>query len=195
MSKGKELVSNAAQSKDTSTQLNQFDIDNPTSNFDKSQDLERYTIDQIRQLFDYNTMLQDHPEQQQDIDTAIGILHTAMNTTKPTIRIAGQDKPAMVVIGKFMKLDKESIMYAIKKFSEQTDKIKNPIAYMTTILYTAQEQYYLDMKNQVNNERAKTDHHAREEKNTPGGSRCAAFHNFKQRAYDYDKLEQELLRQ
>jgi len=190
--KEKGLESDSSQTAETSTQLNQFDIDNSTSNFDGSQDLERYTIDQIRQIFDYNTMLQDHPEQQQDIDTVIGILHTAMNTTKPTIRIAGQDKPAMVVIGKFMKLDKESIMYAIKKFSEQTDKIKNPIAYMTTILYTAQEQCYLDMKNQVNNERSKTDR-AIEEKNTPGGSR-SAFHNFKQRTYDYDKLEQELLR-
>ncbi len=191
--KEKGLVSYADQSNDTSTQLNQFDIDNPTSNFDESQDLERYTIEQIRQLFDYNIMLQDHLEQKQDIDTVMSILHTAMNTTKPTIRIAGQDKPAMVVIGKFMKLDKESIMYAIKKFSEQTNKINNPIAYMTTILYTAQEQYYLDMKNQVNNERAKTDH-AIEGKNTPSESRCAAFHNFKQRTYDYEALEQELLR-
>ncbi len=190
--KEKRLVSDSRQTAETSTQLNQFDIDNPTSNFDESQDLERYTLDQIRQLFDYNIMLQNHPEQKQDIDTAMSILHTTMNTTKQTIRVSGQEKPAMVVIGKFMKLDKESIMYAIKKFSEQTDKIKNPIAYMTTILYTAQEQYYLDMKNQVNNENAKTGH-AIERKNTTGESRCAAFHNFNQRTYDYEALEKELL--
>ena len=79
----------------------------------------------------------------------IDILHTAMNTTKPTIRVAGEDKPTMVVIGKLMKLDYETIMYAIEKFSEQTERIKNPVSYMLTILYTAPEQYKLDIQNQV----------------------------------------------
>ena len=79
----------------------------------------------------------------------MSILHTSLNTTKATIRIGGEDKPAMVVIGKLMKLDYSDIMYAIEKYQEQTDRIKNPTAYMLTLLYNAKEQSNLDITNQV----------------------------------------------
>lgn len=121
---------------------------------EKSQESEKYTIDQIHQLFDYDIMVQDYPLRQNDIDSVMSILYTAMNTTKSTIRIAGEDKPAMVVIGKLMKLHKESIMYAIKQFSEQTERIKNPTAYMLTILYNAPEQFNLDIQNRVSHDMA-----------------------------------------
>lgn len=139
---------------ETSTkQFNQFDIVNTTTNSGESQ-LERYTTDQIKQLFDYDIMIQDNPYRQQDIDSVMNILYTTVNTTKATIRIAGEDKPSMVVIGKLMKLHKESIMYAIEKFSEQTERIKNPTSYMLTILYNAPEQFNLDIQNQVSHDMA-----------------------------------------
>lgn len=81
-----------------STKNNQYSGINNTAQTEKSQDLERYTINQIHQLFDYDIMLSDNPYQKQDIDSVINILHTAMNTRKPVIRIAGEDKPAMTVI-------------------------------------------------------------------------------------------------
>ena len=40
-------------------------------------------------------------------------------------------------------------MYAIDKYQEQTDRIKNPTAYMLTLLYNAKEQSNLDITNQV----------------------------------------------
>lgn len=55
----------------------------------------------------------------------------------------------MVVISKLMKLDYSEIMYAIDKFAEQTERIKNPTAYMLTLLYNAKEQMNLDITNQV----------------------------------------------
>ena len=79
----------------------------------------------------------------------MNILHSTLNTTKATIRIGGEDKPAMVVIGKMMKLTHLDIMYAIDKYQEQTDRIKNPTAYMLTLLYNAKEQSNLDITNQV----------------------------------------------
>ncbi len=119
---------------------------------EKSQESEKYTIDQIHQLFEYDIMVQDYPLQQKEIDSIMSILYTAMNTIKSTIKISGEDKPAMVVIGKLMKLHKESIMYAIKQFSEQTGRIKNPTAYMLTILYNAPEQFNLDIQNRVSHD-------------------------------------------
>jgi len=155
--KEKGPVSNADQSKDTSTQLNDFKQFDTTTNPAKSQDPERYTLDQIKQLFDYDIMVYDNPYLQPDIDSVMDILHTAMNTAKPTIRVAGEDRPSMVVIGKLMKLDKESIIYAVGKYREQTERIKNPTSYMLTILYNAPEQYNLDIQNQVSHDMAHWD--------------------------------------
>lgn len=132
-----------------STKLNQFDIVNTTINSEKCQELERYTIDQIRQIFDYDILVNDKPLWQRNIDSVFSILHTALNTTKETIRVSGEDKPTMIVIGKLMKLDYSEIMYCIEKYSEQTERIKNPTAYMLTLLYNAKEQMNLDISNQV----------------------------------------------
>lgn len=128
---------------------NQSNTINTTTNFKENQDLERYTLEEIKELFGYDTMIYDNPDEQEHIDSVMDILHTTLNTDKKTIRIAGTDKPAMVVIGKLMKLNNESIMYAIRKFKEQTERIKNPTSYMLTILYMAPEQYKLDITNQV----------------------------------------------
>lgn len=177
---------------------NNFYITNENNNTNKlkNQDLERYTLDQIKQLFDYDIMLTDYIDRQTDIDTVMSVLHTAMNTSKSTIRISGEDKPAMAVIGKLMKLNKESIMYAIDKFSEQAERIKNPTAYLLTILYNAPEQYYLDKKNQERNEMAK-ENHGQEEKKADSENKDSkySFANFKQRTYDYEELERNLLNQ
>ena len=94
-------------------------------------------------------MVNDNPFSKNDIDSVMDILHTNLNTTKKTIRIGGEDKPAMVVISKLMKLTYSEIMYAIDKFKEQTDRIKNPTAYMLTLLYNSKEQMNLDISNQV----------------------------------------------
>lgn len=126
---------------------------NTTGNPAKSQASERYSLEQIRELFDYDVMVYDYPDRRQDIDAVMSILYTAMNTTGPAIRVSGQDKPAMAVIGKLMKLDKDSIMYAIRKYNEQRRRITSPRAYMLTILYHAPEQFYLDITNLGKNKR------------------------------------------
>ena len=137
-----------------STKLNQFDIVNTTINPEKRQELERYSIEQIKEYFDYNIMVHDNPYKQKSIDMVMNILYDTLNTSKKSIRVSGEDKPAMVVQSKLMKLDMECIMYAIDKYSENTERVKNPISYMLTILYKAQEQYDLDIQNQVSHDMA-----------------------------------------
>lgn len=138
-----------AQTKTTSEPSTQSSNQpNTTSDSPKSQ-AERYPLKRIRKYFDYDAMVSDNPYREEDIDSVMDILHTAMNTTKGTVRVAGEDKPTNVVIGKLMKLDKDSIIYAINKFSEQTERVRNPASYMLTVLYTAPEQFRLDINNQV----------------------------------------------
>lgn len=154
ISKEKELESEPTKAQNQALNKNNIYTSKDNMKESKSQDLERYTIDQIRQIFDYAIMIHDNPYSQQDIDSVMDILYTALNTNKETIRIAGQDKPSMVVIGKLMKLHKESIMYAIEKYHKQTERIKNPTSYMLTILYSAPEQFNLDIQNQVSHDMA-----------------------------------------
>lgn len=135
-----------------STKLNQFDIVNTTMNSEKSQELERYTIDQIRQIFELDYVLLDYPQYKSEIDTIMQILYDILNTSKPTVRIAGEDKPTMIVTGKLMKLDKDLIVYAIEKYHEHTGEVNNPISYMRTILYNAPEQFDLEVRNRINNQ-------------------------------------------
>ena len=154
VTKEKGLASEPTKAHTQAPQLNQFDIVNTTTNSGESQDLERYTLDQIKQLFDYDIMIQDNPYRQQDIDSVMNILYTTMNTTKTTIRISGEDKPSMVVVGKLMKLSYSEIIYAIEKYQEQTERIKNPTSYMLTLLYNSKEQMNLDITNQVSHDMA-----------------------------------------
>lgn len=130
------------------SELNQFDMVNTTTNSMKSQYTERYTIEQIRQLYDYDYLISDTYISNNDVETVISVLYDALNTTKSSIRVDGEDKPTMVVISKLMKLDSESVKYAISKYHEQTERIKNVNAYLLTILYHAKEQSYLDLMNQ-----------------------------------------------
>lgn len=135
-----------------------------TMDSSKSQYEERYSLTQIKEYFDYNVMLNDHQYQQANIDSVMNILHTALNTTKPVIRIGGEDKPSMVVCGKLMKLTYHGIMYAIHKYEEQTERIKNPMAYMLTLLYNAEEQMNLDVTNRVSHDMSNWNQNTDEEK-------------------------------
>lgn len=108
---------------------------------------ERYTMQDIKSLYDYSTLAAEHPERREDIEIVFDILYDTLNSTKPIIRIAGEDKPVMVVIGKLMKLEQSDLIYAIDKFHEQTGRIKNARAYLLTILFNAKEQAYLDLMN------------------------------------------------
>ena len=151
VTKEKELTSEPTKAHTQAlenSELNQFDIVNTTINSKESQYVERYTIDQIRQIYDYKYLTQDDYISNEDVETVISVLYDALNTTKASIRVDGEDKPTMVVVSKLMKLDMENIKYAIGKYHEQTERIKNVNAYLLTILYHAKEQSYLDLMNQ-----------------------------------------------
>lgn len=113
----------------------------------KSQELERYTMSDIKMLYEYDSLIVQYPAKQTDIDVVFDILYDTLNSTKQTIRIGGEDKPGMVVIGKLMKLQPDDLIYSIDKYHEQTDRIKNVKSYLLTILYNSWEQQHLDIMN------------------------------------------------
>lgn len=149
VTKEKELTSEPGKETNISTYNYQYDTVNTTLNHKQSQYVELYTLEQIKQYFNYSIMLHDYPELEEDINSIISILHNTLNTTKPTIRVGGEDKQSMVVTSKLLKLTYNGIIYAINKFNSVTERISNPTSYMLTILYNAEEQMNLDVSNQV----------------------------------------------
>ena len=120
---------------------------------------EKYSLDIIKKIYEYNILLEREPLHKDDINSVINILYDTLNTTKKSIRILSEDKPADVVIGKLLKLKIEDILYAIKQFEKQTSRITNPVGYMLTLLYKAQEQSNLDVQNQVSHDFAHLKEH------------------------------------
>lgn len=147
ISKEKGLVSDGSQTTDTSTNKNYnlYNEQNTTAGA-KSQ-VERYTLDDIKALYEYENLIIQYPEKQTDIDIVFDILYDTLNSTRQTIRIGGEDKPGMVVIGKLMKLQPDDLIYSIDKYHEQTERIKNVKGYLLTVLYNSREQQHLDIMN------------------------------------------------
>lgn len=123
-----------------------FSKEQNTTDKPKSQ-AERYTMEDIRALYEYDSLIIQYPDKQTDIDIVFDILYDTLNSTKPTIRIGGEGKPTMVVIGKLMKLQPDDLIYSIDKYHEQTERIKNVKAYLLTVLYGSREQQHLDIMN------------------------------------------------
>lgn len=123
-----------------------FSKEQNTTDKQKSQ-AERYTMEDIRALYEYDSLIIQYPDKQTDIDIVFDILYDTLNSTKPTIRIGGEGKPTMVVIGKLMKLQPDDLVYSIDKYHEQTERIKNVKAYLLTVLYGSREQQHLDIMN------------------------------------------------
>lgn len=122
-------------------------ISKDNTNQTKSQELERYTMEDIKALYEYYSLIIQYPAKQTDIDVVFDILYDTLNCTKKTIRIGGEDKPVMIVIGKMMKLQQDDLIYSINKYHEQTERIKNVKGYLLTILYNSKEQQHLDIMN------------------------------------------------
>lgn len=123
-----------------------FSKEQNTTDKPKSQ-AERYTMEDIRALYEYDSLIIQYPDKQTDIDIVFDILYDTLNSTKPTIRIGGEDKPTMVVISKLMKLQPDDLIYSIDKYHQQDQRITNVKGYLLTILYGSREQQHLDIMN------------------------------------------------
>ena len=140
----------AATDSDPNGRLSIFSTINNITN--KNKERQEYTMKYLQDLFEYDVLVQRQEYGTEDLDSVLDIIYDALNTTKDTIRINGEEKPAAVVRSKLLKLDATDIEYAIDKYRSVTDRIKNPKAYMLTILYGAKEQRNLDVTNDVSHD-------------------------------------------
>ena len=132
-----------------STKLNQFDIVNTTINSEKSQVEERWSMERIKQHYDYDILLNQKPYEKDTIDGYMDLLYDLLNEKREYITISGNKIPVNIVWGRLEKLYYEHILYCMKQMGKQTTRIHSTKEYKKKLLYEAYTQMNDDISNQV----------------------------------------------
>ena len=165
--------------------------------------IEKYPMEWLKNHYEYNKMLKEHPEEQTTIDKIMSILYDDLNTSKNTIRVNHENKPIAIYISKITKLTRKGILYAIKKYKERKCLIPKPINYIRTLLYNAEEQLHFETLNQENQGESLPSEQEIPNNNTPPNQilgmtkSVVRYNSYSQRQYtqeELDELEEQLLR-
>lgn len=85
----------------------------------------------------YDSLLLDFPYDGDTLEEILELIVDTVCSTKSTIRISGDDKPAEVVKSRFLKLDSEHIRFVMGCLKDNTTKIRNIRQYLLATLYNA----------------------------------------------------------
>ena len=91
----------------------------------------------IMENISYETLLLDFPYDRDTLSEILELMVDVVCTTKSTVRISGDDKPAEVVKSQFLKLDSEHIRFVMDGLKENTTRIRNMRQYLLATLYNA----------------------------------------------------------
>ena len=108
----------------------------------------QWVREEIRENIDYEGLVWDYPCDSGIFDGYVELMTEACCAVRKTIRICGQDIPTAVVRSRFLKLDREHILYVRDCLCTTTSTIRNIKAYALAALYNApltKEQYYTSL--------------------------------------------------
>ena len=111
----------------------------------------RWVKEQIRENIDYEGLVWDHPCDSAIFDGYVELMAEACCSTKETVRICGQELPAATVRSRFLKLEREHILYVRDCLCNTATAIGNIKAYTLAALYNAPAtmgQYYAALVSQ-----------------------------------------------
>ena len=91
----------------------------------------------IRDNLELEILSRDHRFDTDRVNEMVEIMLDAICSTRPTIRINGEDMPQQVVKSRFLKLNSSHIEYVLHAMDECPSDIRNIRAYMLTTLYNA----------------------------------------------------------
>lgn len=99
----------------------------------------------ICENIDYGGLLRDHPYDADLIDGYVELMAEVCCTQRKTIRVNQEDIPAELARSRFLKLDREHILYVMEAMRRNTAQVGNIRAYTLSALYNApvtMGQYY-----------------------------------------------------
>lgn len=120
---------------------NSISVINCNSTHKKLQE-EKYSMDDLKEMMDYDVMISSYPDRREYIDAAIFVIYNSVNSSQKTLRVGQEDRPASIVIGQLLKLDHMKIMECIDSILEvsKNKSVSNIQAYLLTTLYNAVTQ-------------------------------------------------------
>ena len=102
----------------------------------------------IAQNISYDSLRQEYPHQQEQLEEILEILVETVCTTRQTVRVAGNNFSSEIVKARLLKLTAEHIRFVLGCLSRNTTKIRNIRQYLLTTLYNAPttiDNYYAAM--------------------------------------------------
>ena len=102
----------------------------------------------IHENIDYVNLLRDHPCDADLIDGYVELMVEVCCSRRESVRVNQEDIPTPVVRSRFLKLDREHILYVLDSLQRNTTQIGNIKAYTLSALYNAPVticQYYSSM--------------------------------------------------
>ena len=138
-----QLNTNQVITNEQSTTLNKYQSIN-LDGMDRMDEREQYR-ELIRDNLEIDIRSQDRHYDLDRVNEIVEIMLDAVCSTRPTIRINGEDMPQPVVKSRFLKLDSGHIDYVLQAMNDCPSDIRNIRAYLLTALYNASltiDNYY-----------------------------------------------------
>jgi len=101
--------------------------------------------DILKENLEYDYLLSSHRNDKERLNEIMQIILDAVCSTKPTIRINGENMPQSVVKSRLLKLNPMHIDYVLDAMRDCPSDIRNIRAYLLTTLYNASltiDNYY-----------------------------------------------------
>lgn len=99
----------------------------------------------IHENISYGDLIRDHPYNADLIDGYVELMVEVCCTQRETVRVNQEDLPAAVVCSRFLKLNREHILYIMEAMQRNTTQVANIRGYTLSALYNAPatiSQYY-----------------------------------------------------
>lgn len=88
----------------------------------------------VRENIEYDCF---NPEKQRELDEILAIIVDVICSSKPTVRVNGEEVPQSVVKSVFLKLNESHIEYVLAALKKNSTAVRNIRAYLITALYNA----------------------------------------------------------
>lgn len=92
-------------------------------------------IREIRYNAEYDSLCRQYSSE--DVDEVVELIADVLCSTRPTLRIGGEDLPISQVRERFERLDREHLEYVFDCLRHNTTEVRNIRAYLLTTLYNA----------------------------------------------------------
>ena len=91
----------------------------------------------LRENIGYEDLCERYRHKADEIDELLELMFEAVCSTRKTIRVSGEDKPAELVKSRMLQISQDHIEYVLERLGKNTTEIRNIRGYLLTAIYNA----------------------------------------------------------